>query len=121
MSVTETYWPAVTSSVPSLSVPAAGSVVIFTAANASAGESLASLNPKSAAAKVWSWSSSVVTVLSAPDGASLTDATVIGTLVSSELSLPSQNGPAVPQSSGSPRSVTVNLNPSSPWKLALGS
>jgi hypothetical protein len=49
-------------------------VVIFTPANAS--PSSGSLNPKSAAAKAYSWSSVAVTVLSAPDGASFTGVTL---------------------------------------------
>ena len=49
-------------------MPAAGSVVILTAAKALAGVSLGSVNPKSAAAKVWSRPPASVTVPSVPAG-----------------------------------------------------
>ena len=60
----------------SVRLPAPGRVVIFTASSALAGLSLASLKPKSAVANVYAVSSSVVTVLLAPDGASLTAVTL---------------------------------------------
>jgi hypothetical protein len=56
-------------------LPAAGSVEIFTAAKAFAAASLGSVKPKSAAAKVYEASSRIVTVRSAPAGASLTEVT----------------------------------------------
>ena len=52
MSATETNWPAVTATPLSVSVPAAGSVLIFTASRVLAGLSFGSLKPKSAAANV---------------------------------------------------------------------
>ena len=67
--------PALTSTPLSVRLPAPGRVVIFTAASALAGLSAASLKPKSAAANVYALSSSVVTVLLAPAGASLTAVT----------------------------------------------
>ncbi len=52
MSATETNCPAVTATPLSVSVPAAGSVVIFTARRVLAGVSFGSLKPKSAAVNV---------------------------------------------------------------------
>ena len=52
MSATATNWPAVTATPLSVSVPAPGSVVIFTASSVLAGVSLGSLKPKSAAVNV---------------------------------------------------------------------
>ena len=71
-------WPAVTATPLSFSTPAeaAGSVVIFTASSALAGLSLESLKPKSAALKLRAISSSVVTVLFAPEGAPFTGVTL---------------------------------------------
>ena len=57
-------------------VPAPGSPLIFTFSSALAGESLGSVKPKSAAVKVYTASSSTVTVLLAPTGASLTVVTL---------------------------------------------
>ena len=69
--------PALTSTPLSVRLPAPGSVVIFTALSALAGLSAASLKPKSAPAKVYAVSSSVVTVLLVPAGASLTAVTLM--------------------------------------------
>src|SRR5919204_521255 len=77
MSEADTYWPAVTAMPLSLSDPAAGSVEIFTAARLLAGVAFGSLKPKSAVVNWYAVSSFVVTVLSAPDGASFTDVTSI--------------------------------------------
>ena len=52
MSASVMNWPAVTATPLSVSVPAAGSVVIFTASRLLAGESLGSVKPKSAAVNV---------------------------------------------------------------------
>ena len=60
----------------SVSVPAAGSVVISTASEIVRRVSFGSLNPKSAAVNTYAVSSSVVTVLFAPSGASFTDVTL---------------------------------------------
>src|SRR3989442_10667408 len=79
------------------SVPAPGSVVILTAARWLAGLSLLSLKPKSVVCSVYAVSSLVATVLSAPAGASLTELIVIGTGVSVESSLASQNVAGGPQ------------------------
>ena len=51
-SATAINCPLVTATALSVRFPAPGSVLIFTATNVLAGESLVSLNPKSAAAKV---------------------------------------------------------------------
>src|SRR5207249_877913 len=59
----------------SLSAPATGSVVIRTAWRPLAGLSWGSVNPKSARANVYGVSSSVVTVVAVPTGASLTGVT----------------------------------------------
>src|SRR5688572_29544328 len=56
--------------------PAVSSDEMTTDANASGGESFGSLYPKSASTKVCDASSLIVTVLSAPDGASFTDVTL---------------------------------------------
>ncbi len=77
MSAAATTWLAATATPSSFSVPAAGSVVILTAANAFAGVSFGSVKPKSAVANVYAVSSFVVTVLSAPAGASFTAVTSI--------------------------------------------
>ena len=66
------------------SVPAAGSVVIFTARSVSGGVSFGSLKPKSAAPKRYAPSSSVVTVLLAPCGASFTEITLTSTVATLE-------------------------------------
>ena len=52
MSASAIDWPSVTATPLLVSVPAPGSVVIFTASRLLAGLSLASLKPKSAAVKV---------------------------------------------------------------------
>src|SRR5262249_60874938 len=71
-SAIETIWPAVTVTLLSVSVPAVGKVVIFTAARALAplllAASTGSVKPKSAAAKVYELSSRIVLLLSAPAG-----------------------------------------------------
>ena len=77
MSATLTNCPAVTAMPLSVRLPAPGSVVILTAASALAGLSFGSLKPKSAAVKTFAVSSSVVTVLSVPAGASLTAVTLM--------------------------------------------
>ena len=73
----DTNCPTVTVTPDSANAPAPGWVVIFTFSSTLAGESLGSVKPKSAAAKVYTASSSIVTVLLAPTGASLTAATVM--------------------------------------------
>ena len=75
MLATETLWPAVTATPDSARVPAPGMVLILTAVSALAGLSLGSVKPKSALANVYAVSSSVVTVLLVPAGASLTAVT----------------------------------------------
>ena len=89
MSASEIVCPTVTGAPLSVSVPLAGSVSILTASRLSAGESFASVKPKSAAANVTAVSSSVVMVLSAPDGASLTGTTWIVVVAISDVSTPS--------------------------------
>ena len=76
MSATVTNWLAVTATPLFVSVPAPGSVVIFTAASVFAGLSFASPNPKSDAVNTYAVSATAVTVLSVPVGASFTDVTV---------------------------------------------
>ena len=61
----------------SFSVPAAGMLVILTAASALAGESLGSVKPKSAASSVRGVSSLMVSVAEVPIGASLIGPTLI--------------------------------------------
>ena len=75
MFATLMLWPAVTATPDNVKLPAPGIVVIVTAVSALAGLSLGSVKPKSAAANVYCVSSSVVTVLSVPAGASLTEVT----------------------------------------------
>src|SRR3989441_163909 len=75
MSPTLTNWPATTAAPRTLSVPVPGSVVIFTAWKALGGVSWGSVKPKSARANVYAVSSSVVTVVAVPTGASLTGVT----------------------------------------------
>src|SRR5437588_673252 len=89
MSATDTNWPAVTATALLVNEPAPGVVVISTAARALGGVSLGSLKPNSAALKVWVASSSTVTVLSAPAGASLTGLTVRVTAALAESELAS--------------------------------
>ena len=90
MSATLTNCPAATAVPLSLSVPAPGSVAIFTAWKALGGVSWGSVNPKSARANVYGVSSSVVTVVAVPTGASLTDRTAMVTVASfKESTLPS--------------------------------
>ena len=84
-----TTWPVVMATPESLSVPVVGKVVILTLAKALAGLSLGSVKPKSAAASATAVSSSVVRVLSAPAGASLTGITVMVVTAAAELSPPS--------------------------------
>ena len=60
----------------SVRLPAAGKVLIFTARSVLAGESLLSVNPKSAAPRIYGASSRVVIVLEVPEGASLTEVTL---------------------------------------------
>src|SRR5438876_110009 len=74
-SPTLTNWPATTAAPRTLSVPVPGSVVIFTAWKALGGVSWGSVKPKSARANVYGVSSSVVTVVAVPTGASLTGVT----------------------------------------------
>ena len=76
MLATLMLWPAVTATPDSVRLPAPGSVVIVTALSALAGLSFGSVKPKSAAVKVYCVSSSVVTVLLVPAGASLTAVTL---------------------------------------------
>ena len=97
--------PAVTATPLSVNKPAPGSVLILTANRPLAGESLGSVNPKSLAANVSTVSSNVVTVLSVPDGASLTELTVIVTVALFESSNPS---------------FALYVNVSVPLKLAFG-
>ena len=79
MLATDTNWPALTATPESVRLPAPGSAVILTALSAFAPAALpasaGSVKPKSAAVKVYAASSSVVTVLFVPTGASLTDVT----------------------------------------------
>ena len=75
-SVTAINCPLVTATPLSVRLPAAGSVLIFTARSVLAGESLTSLNPKSAVARRYGVSSRVLTVLVVPEGASLTEVTL---------------------------------------------
>jgi fatty acid desaturase len=98
-----TNCPAVTATPFSVSVPAVGSVVIFTFRSASAGESFGSVKPKLAALKTYAVSSLVVTVLFVPTGASFTDATLI--VIVREVVSVSTPPLAVP-----PPSMTWNLN-----------
>ena len=77
MSAALTKSPALTSTPLSVRLPAPDSVAIFTAVSALAGVSAASLKPKSVAANVYTVSSSVLTVLLVPAGASLTAVTSI--------------------------------------------
>jgi len=63
------HCPFVTAFPPEVSVPAAGSVVIFTAANWLGGLSFGSVKPKSAAVNTYGESSARVTVLEVPTGA----------------------------------------------------
>ena len=103
MAATDTDWP-VTSATPlSVRVPAAGRLEILTLSSAFAGLPSASVKPKSAAEKVYAVSSSVVTVLFVPAGASFTavTSTVIARGVASRLMPPF----AVP-----PLSRTWNVN-----------
>ena len=80
MSLASTGWPTVTATPLSSKVPAPGKAEITTACSALAGVSLASLKPKSAVVSATLVSSLVVSVLSAPEGASLTDVTLTSTL-----------------------------------------
>src|SRR3954462_11849873 len=75
MSATDTKSPATNSVPSSANEPATGEEAITTPANKFAGSSLESVNPTSAAANVFEPSSGMVTVLSAPAGASFTDVT----------------------------------------------
>ncbi len=75
MSATGIDCPALTGTAERVRLPAPGSVVMVTARSAFGGESFGSVKPKSAVAKTWGTSSLVATVLSVPDGASLTAAT----------------------------------------------
>src|ERR1051326_8166182 len=68
--------PALTATLLFVRDPAPGNVVIFTASSVFGGLSFGSLKPKSAAVNVYAVSSFVETVLSAPDGGSLTEFTV---------------------------------------------
>jgi hypothetical protein len=65
----------VTAAPESVRLPAAGRVEIFTAARRLAAASFGSVKPKSAAENVYEKSSSTVTVVFAPAGASLTEVT----------------------------------------------
>ena len=69
MSPAETYCPAVTLVPLSFTVPAAGSVVIFTASSAWGSSSAASAYPKSAVVRVRGVSSVAVSVADVPVGA----------------------------------------------------
>ena len=69
--------PFVTATPLSVRLPAAGRALIFTPERALAGESLGSVNPKSAAAKAQVVSSGIVTVLDVPEGASFTGVTLM--------------------------------------------
>ena len=89
MSVRLMSSPAPTGLPLSVSAPAAGSVVTTMPARLSAGVSFGSVNPKSEATNVCAVSSTVTTVLSAPAGASFTDATVTVTVAVSCPPLPS--------------------------------
>ena len=71
-----TIWPTVTATPDSFKEPVVGKVVILTLANVLAGVSLGSVKPKSPKPKLTAVSSSVVMVLSAPAGASLTVVTL---------------------------------------------
>ena len=73
MSATLMLWPTVTAVPASVRLPAVGRLETLTAIKALAGLSLVSVNPKSVAAKTQAESSFVVSVVLAPDGASLTD------------------------------------------------
>jgi len=75
MSATAMNWSAATATPLSFNVPAAGNDAIFTRLNALTGMSFGSVKPKSAEAKVYVPSSSMVTVLSVPAGASFTSVT----------------------------------------------
>src|SRR5438552_1650065 len=75
MSPTLTNCPAATAAPWTLSVPVPGSVVIFTAWKALGGVSWGSVTRRSARANVYGVSSSVVTVVAVPTGASLTGVT----------------------------------------------
>ena len=75
MFATETNWPTVTATPESVKLPAPGKAVILMLSSTLTGESLGSVKPKSAAVKVYAVSSSVVTVLLVPIGASFTDVT----------------------------------------------
>ena len=112
MSASETSWPAVTLTPLSCSVPATGSAVILTAVSALTGESAESVKPKSAAVKMYAVSSSVVTVLFVPTGASLTDVTF--TLMVRGVASRSMPPFAVP-----PSSCTWKVNDAYPTPLAL--
>jgi len=76
MSVTVIDWPAATAAPSSVSEPEAGSAVMSTETKLLAGSSLASLNPKSSAAKETAVSSVSVMLASVPAGASATDVTL---------------------------------------------
>src|SRR5438128_2189429 len=75
MSATGRNWSVVTAALLSVNVPAAGSVVIFTADSVSGGWSVGSLNPKSDAAKAYPVLAAIVMALSIPDGTSFTGVT----------------------------------------------
>src|SRR5437764_631814 len=77
MSATETKSPAFTATLLRVSEPAAGVVVISTAAKVLAGLSWRSLKEYSGVVNVCAPSSLTVTVLLAPDGASFTPVTLI--------------------------------------------
>ena len=97
MLATLMLWPAVTATPDNVKLPAPGTVVIVTALSALAGLSFGSVKPKSAAANVYGVSSPVVTVLSVPAGASLTDVTsMVSVLADASRSTPPL---AVPPSS----------------------
>src|SRR5437764_487551 len=77
MSAAETYWPPVTATLLLVRLPAPGSVRISTSISDLSAVVFSSHKPNSDALKVWAVSSSVVTVVSVPDGASLTDVTLM--------------------------------------------
>src|ERR1043166_8109446 len=88
MLAADTNCPAVTATPDSFRLPAAGKVVILTAASALAGVSLGSVKPKSLAVNVYTVSSGVVTVWLVPTGGSLIGLTV-STKVSKDSAAPS--------------------------------
>ena len=77
ISATAIVCPLVTATPLSVRLPAPGSELIFTARSVFAGESFGSPNPKSAAPNRYGVSSGVVTDFEVPEGASLTEVTLI--------------------------------------------